>query len=101
MCEKCDAKLLAGAQAALTLAQAAKVLYDINDQDGSRTLAKASASLFEEPKTSGETDTASVSNEDDELSAQLPAGMQIKDGVVYLDGVAIGRAVFIKRPTTH
>lgn len=113
MCRICNEALLANAQAANMLAEAAKMLYDINRSTESAILAKAAAKLFEEPKVSGETGDASPnaskgSPEADKpqaATATAPKGkgwhIDPTDGTLYLDDQAIARAVIIKPPVQH
>lgn len=103
MCEKCNEALLAAATAASMLASAAKDLFEIHHHTEATTLAKAAAELFQEPRVSGETEADAQApgkpeNADEDVS---PFHVDEKTGVVYVNGVAIGRAVLVRRPTKH
>lgn len=117
MCKQCDEALLAAASAANLLATAAQTLYSMNDHANSSVLADAAGDLFKPAKqntdnaASGIAGTASSKGEGSvdpsaearaEINSQLPEGMQIgEDGLVYLNGKAVGEAVLIRRPTRH
>lgn len=117
MCKQCDEALLAAASAANLLATAAQTLYSMNDHTNSAVLANAAGDLFKPVKQ--DTDNAASSNAGTasskgegstdihaearaEINSQLPEGMQIgDDGLIYLNGKAVGEAVLIRRPTRH
>lgn len=104
MCEKCNEALMAAATAANLLADAAKKLYEINASKEATTLAKAAAELFQEPRESGEVGTAAqTASSEDKPAAKLPESFSVdeKTGIVYVNGVAIGQAVLVRRPTKH
>lgn len=100
MCEKCNETLLAASQAALNLANAASTLYHMNQNAEATTLAKAAAELFTEVKQEG-----GVNGEADAVheKAAHPAGFHLdeENGVIYFDGVAIGRIVRTGKTTQH
>lgn len=112
MCEQCNRDLLAAAQAASLLASAAKDLYDINQHNESKTLAVAAAELFSSVKSdvpSGRynTEPAETPAEPEKAEpgkksgSKLPQGFTISDdGIMYINGAAIGRVVVIG-PTKH
>jgi hypothetical protein len=122
MCQKCNDSLLAAAQAASLLASAAKDLYDINQTAQAKTLAQAAAELFSIVKddvpsgsyatTPGEAGTAAGDTgsaqdapkdaaEKKEPRSNLPQGFTISDdGIMYINGTAVGRVVVIG-PTKH
>lgn len=110
MCQLCNDSLLAAANAANLLANAAKQLYAINQTTEANVLAKAAADLFSKPKVSGETDAGQASPnaskgapEDVKPQVELPKGFDIdpETGIVSINGVAIGRAVLVRRPAKH
>lgn len=110
MCQECNDALMASATAASLLAEAAEKLYNINSSTESQILAKAAAELFkpveedDKAKAPGTKGTASSLEEQAlaELNATLPEGMVIDDnGVVRINGVAIGQAMLTRRPTRH
>lgn len=112
MCEKCNEALLAAAQAASMLARAAKDLYSINQSKEATTLAKAAAELFalvEDEAKPGDVGTASATSpteakdaSDTAKSSDMPQGFHISDeGIVYINGVAMGRMVVLGKPTRH
>lgn len=113
MCRLCNERLLAAAQAASMLADAAKDLYNINASAASKVLADAAAELFrvvkDEPKTGDVSPELRKSAEDAGQAGttapgepQLPQGFHIDDdGVVFINGLALGRVVVISKPTKH
>lgn len=113
MCQLCNVRLMAAAQSASLLARAAKDLYDMNDHVNSAVLAKAAGNLFVEPKVSGETnvkpdaskeatDPASGTGEAQADAPKRPQGFFIDDeGMVFINGAALGRVVVLGKPTRH
>lgn len=116
MCQKCNDALMSAASAASLLAKAAKDLYSINNHTEADVLAKAAAELFKPeeevkakaPGTKGSPDTSEgsvLSGEEQaraELNATLPEGMVIgDDNLVRINGVVIGQAMIVRRPTRH
>lgn len=113
MCKLCNESLLAAAHAAAMLASAAKDLYNINQSAEASTLAKAAAELFtvakEERRTGDVSPNQSKPAEDAAQPGQTresanpqPKGFDIDDeGIVRINGVALGRVVVISKPTQH
>lgn len=116
MCQRCNEALMAGATAANLLADAAKKLYSINASKESAILAEAAADLFKpveaavpgaQGKSEGSVGDAasqpfSVAEALTRINGTLPKGMEIReDGLLYMDGVAIGEAQIVRRPTRH
>jgi hypothetical protein len=107
MCQKCNDALLAAANASLMLASAAEKLYGINQQAQAQVLAEASAELFKpvkEERRSGETAAMPGNPEDVKPSAgdqPQPWHIDPETGVLYINEVAIGRAVLVKAPVRH
>lgn len=110
MCQKCNDALLAAANASLMLASAAEKLYAINQQAQAQVLAEASAELFKpvkEERRSGETASANAGTPEDVKpnagSGDQPRAWHIDPvtGVLYINEIAIGRAVLIKQPVRH
>lgn len=112
MCEVCNESLLAGASAAKDLAQAAFTLESVNFSEEAKVLAKAAADLFRPEASkpnagSGETNGAQSSENAKEsdlerarraLNESLPESVKIgEDGVLYLNGKAVGQAVLVRR----
>lgn len=105
MCQKCNEALIAAAQAASLLANAAKDLYNINQSEEAKILAEAAAELFKtvpEELFSGETSAGKGNPENTPEDVKLPEGFHITDeGVVFINGVALGRIVVLGKPTKH
>ena len=112
MCQECNDALSTAADAALKLAQAASLLYDINDHKNSGILSNAAGELFkvekEEPVkakasgTDGETGKpgaeAAQAEALEELRKVLPQSFEIDDkGQLHINGVAVGRAFLVRR----
>lgn len=100
MCEKCNEALLAASQAALSLSQAAANFYSINENAATATLAKAAADLFTEVKEEA-VDGVKGSPEAEKPKAHGSYHIDHESGVVFLDGVPIGRILQRDQKTTH
>ena len=100
MCEKCNDSLIAAANAVSLLAAAAKDLYSINMTSESATLAKAAADLFTEVKEEA-VDGVKGSPEAEKPKAHGSYHIDHESGVVFLDGVPIGRILQRGQKTMH
>lgn len=114
MCKLCNESLQAAAHSASMLATAAKALYDMNDHINSKVLADAAAELFTKvkvvPKTGDVSPNQSKPAEDAAQPEQAPGDERKRpqgfffddeNGVVYINGVALGRVVLIDKPIKH
>lgn len=96
MCQVCNENLMAASQAALNLANAAKVLEGINRKDEAKVLAKAAADLFTEVPEAAE---AAVDTPKSEARAVPKRGLHVDEasGDVYVNGELFGRITELRR----